>query len=135
MADSKSLEDVDEEMRSKYLEIVRSLNLEELKRFNKVWYKKLIKSDIMEVLPDADNKAVEDTAHYISNSLNNEAQHQKGIKRLQGKTSNTRRSSKHMTAENNVNQQAESNQKQSSTGKEKAHSMTKLNFRTQFYVL
>ena len=80
---SESIENVDETLRSKYLEILQPLNFEELKRFNKARYKKMIKSDIMELLPDTDPKVVDDTAHYISNTLNNEAVRLRGIKRIQ----------------------------------------------------
>lgn len=70
----------DRAVRSKYLEIVQSLNLVELKRFNKCQYKKLVKADLEELVPEADIKVVDDTAHYISNTLNNEAICQRAIK-------------------------------------------------------
>lgn len=86
----KTLNEVDESLRTKYIEIVQSLTFEELKRFNKVRYKNLVKSDIMEILPETETKDAENTAHYISNALNNEAQRQKGIKRKLKTTTNSR---------------------------------------------
>lgn len=65
----------DRAVRSKYLEIVQSL-----KRFNKCQYKKLVNADLEELVPEADIKVVDDTAHYISNTLNNEAIRQRAIK-------------------------------------------------------
>lgn len=70
----------DRAVRSKYLEIVQSLNLVELKRFNKFQYKKLVKADLEELVPEADIKVIDDTEHYISNTLNNEAIRQRAIK-------------------------------------------------------
>ena len=39
---NKSIEEIDQTLRAKYLEIVKLLNLEELKRFNKVRYKEMV---------------------------------------------------------------------------------------------
>lgn len=47
---NKNIEVIDQMLRAKYLEIVRLLNLEELKHFNKVRYKEMVKSDIIELI-------------------------------------------------------------------------------------
>ena len=43
---SQKLEEIDESLRVKYMEIVESLSINELKRFDKNKYKNMIKSEI-----------------------------------------------------------------------------------------
>ena len=65
---------------SEYMEIIESLTINELKRFDKHKYKTLIMSDILQVLPNTDKQVVDYTAQYISNLLGNEAPRVKGRK-------------------------------------------------------
>ena len=86
------LQELDDSLRVKYMEVVKSLSLEDLKKFNKHHYKSMIKSEISDLLPEVDKKSADDTAQYISNMLNNEAQRQKSLKsRVQSKATQTRR--------------------------------------------
>ena len=86
------LQELDDSLRVKYMEIVKSLSLEDLKKFNKHHYKSMLKSKISDLLPEVDKKSADDTAQYISNMLNNEAQRQKSLKsRVQSKAAQTRR--------------------------------------------
>lgn len=82
MASNKDrLNEVENEMKEKYIEIVRSLSLDELTTFNKFHYKNLVAEEMAHKLPEENMKTIQDTAHYISNALNNEAQAQRGQKR------------------------------------------------------
>ena len=78
---SSKLNEVEKDVKEKYLDIVRSLSYEELKKFNKFTYKNLVAEEMALILPDVNKKTIEDTAHYISNALNNEAQTQRGQKK------------------------------------------------------
>ena len=77
---SQTLQKLDDSLRIKYMEIIESLTINELKRFDKNKYKTLIMSDILQVLPNTDKQVVDDTAQYISNMLGNEAPKVKGRK-------------------------------------------------------
>lgn len=88
----KRLQEIDVSLREKYMEIIQSLSLDELKCFNKYNYKEMVKSDIVELLPEADDKVIDGSAHYISNTLNNEAQRQRTIKSKKPNTRRTRQS-------------------------------------------
>ena len=70
------LEKVDESLRKKYLDIVLSLDTSELRNFGrqKHRYKKLVMSEMFELVPEIDKQSVDDSAQYISNMLANEAQ-------------------------------------------------------------
>ena len=72
---SQNLEKADEALRVKYRDILDSLTINELKRFkiDKHKYKQIIISELLEIVPEADSKQVDETAHYISNFLANEA--------------------------------------------------------------
>ena len=86
--DKDQIDKIDESLREKYLEIVQSLSIDELKRFNKDRYKKLVISDMQDLLSGADKSTVEYTAHYISNMLNNEAERQRGYKQANKRRQN-----------------------------------------------
>ena len=47
----QQLEEADESLRSKYLEIVESLSLTELKRFDKFKYKAMVMSETSDIVP------------------------------------------------------------------------------------
>ena len=72
---SQNLEKADEALRVKYRDILDSLSINELKRFklDKHKYKQIIISELIELVPEANSKQVDDTAQYISNHLTNEA--------------------------------------------------------------
>ena len=59
-----------------YLECVKNLSHIELKKFNKNEYAELVFQDLHKLLPDFENSQLRETAHYVSNALNNEAKHQ-----------------------------------------------------------
>ena len=84
------LEEIDASLRNKYMDIVQSLEIAELRKFTKDRYKKMVVSEIFELLPGADKQAVESTAHYISNMLNNEAQRQLSQKITENRKTNRR---------------------------------------------
>ena len=44
------LQELDDSLRVKYMEVVKSLSLEDLKKFNKHHYKSMIKSEISDLL-------------------------------------------------------------------------------------
>ena len=69
----RKLEETDVALREKYLQIVQSLIQNERKRFNEAKYKKLVIPEMVELLPGIDRKVIDDTAHYISSTFNNEA--------------------------------------------------------------
>ena len=48
-----------------------NLPVKELKKFKKTEYQKLVLIDLMELLPDFDKSQLNETAHYVSNALNN----------------------------------------------------------------
>ena len=90
--ESKKLQELDESLRTQYMDILESLSINELKRFDNTKYKTLVKSEIFEILPNPDKVQVDETAQYISNMLGNEAPMVKVRKiQLQTKTQNGRR--------------------------------------------
>ena len=70
-----TLDEVDDRLRSKYMEILQSLSIAELKRFqlDKHRYKQLVISDFQDTLPSLDPDTIDGRAQCISNMLNNEA--------------------------------------------------------------
>ena len=76
----EQLEKLDDVLRKKYLDIVRSLDLDDLKHFNKCRYKKMIMTDIAEKIPSADKKDIDSYAQCISNNLQNESKRLKSQK-------------------------------------------------------
>ena len=67
---------VEESVKQDYLECVKNLSHIELKKFNKNEYAELVFQDIHKLLPDIEASHLRETAHYVSNALNNEAKHQ-----------------------------------------------------------
>ena len=76
----QQLEEADESLRSKYLEIVESLSLTDLKRFDKFKYKDMVLSEMSDIVPEADKNNIDDTAQHVSNMLNTRAQRHKNSK-------------------------------------------------------
>lgn len=70
----------EESVKEKYIELVKTFSFLELKRFNKAEYAGLVLSDMVKLLPEFDKSQLKETAHYVSNALNNEAQHQLKLK-------------------------------------------------------
>ena len=70
----------EESIKEKYIELIKTLSFLELKRFNKAEYASLVLSDMVKLLPEFDKSQLKETAHYVSNALNNEAQHQLKLK-------------------------------------------------------
>lgn len=70
----------EESVKEKHIELVKALSFLELKRFNKAEYAGLVLSDMVKLLPEFDKTQLKETAHYVSNALNNEAQHQLKLK-------------------------------------------------------
>ena len=90
----EQLEKADKMLRPKYRQILDTLSIDELKRFDKHKYKLMIMSEITELVPDANSKQVDETAQYISNHMGNEAPRVKGQKLQQQTKSQTRRSTR-----------------------------------------
>ena len=86
----KRLDEADESVGSKYLDILQSLSLNELKKFNKQRHKELVITDLTELVREADRKNIDIAVQYVSNMLNNEAQCMKTSIRTQ----NTRHKTK-----------------------------------------
>ena len=76
----QQLEEADESLRSKFLEIVESLSLTELKRFDKFKYKAMVMSEMTDIVPEADKNDIDDKAQYVSNMLNTRAKRLKNSK-------------------------------------------------------
>ena len=70
----------EESVKEKYIELIKTFSFLELKRFNKAEYAGLVLSDMVKLLPEFDKSQLKETAHYVSNALNNEAQHQLKLK-------------------------------------------------------
>lgn len=87
-----NMENLDESLRLKYTEMLTTLTFDELKKFNKCRYKELIKSDIIEQLPDAEAEAIDLTTQCISNMLHFKAIDLRGIMRKQHQTTNNKSS-------------------------------------------
>ena len=75
MTQKQQLEKLDDVLREKYLNVVRSLDLDGLKHFNKGRNKKMIMAEIAEQIPNADKKDIDSYVQCISNHLHSEAQH------------------------------------------------------------
>ena len=73
------LQNIDESLRQKYMMVTLSLSIDELGKVknNKYRYKSKVKSEILELLPEASVKKADETAQYILNLLTNEAQREK----------------------------------------------------------
>ncbi|MES9879881.1 MAG: hypothetical protein ABW185_03270 [Sedimenticola sp.] len=69
-----AFQSIEDNLREKYISVVRGLSLQELKSFNKCDYKRVIQSEIIELTDAVSDDIVENAAHYMSNALNNEAQ-------------------------------------------------------------
>ena len=109
---SQQIKEADDTLRVKYLEIVESLSINELKRFDKHKYKQLVISEIADIVPSADLKKVDETAHYISNFLGNEAKRVKIRKMQTNRDQNqriTRRSIQTVTAKQTMDTKQNSN--------------------------
>ena len=70
----------EESVKEKYIELIKTFSFLELKRFNKAEYAGLVLSDMVKLLLEFDKSQLKETAHYVSNALNNEAQHQLKLK-------------------------------------------------------
>ena len=64
---------VEESVKQKYLKIVKNLSQTEMKSFKKQDYRMLVQNEIMQLLSDFDKAQLKETAHYVSNALNNAA--------------------------------------------------------------
>ena len=71
MATDPELMKVEESIKQKYLETVKNLSHTEMKSFKIQDYQKLVQNEIMQLLPDFDKAQLKETAHYVSNVLNN----------------------------------------------------------------
>ncbi|MEW8544986.1 MAG: hypothetical protein AB2693_15785 [Candidatus Thiodiazotropha sp.] len=76
MANDQDLTKVEESLKQQFLDVVKKMSHLELKKFNKYDYKKKVLKEMSKLLPDHEKSQLSDTAHYISNALNNEAQTQ-----------------------------------------------------------
>ena len=101
-----SMEKLDESLRSKYMEILTSLTFDEIKKFNKGRYKELIKSDIIEQLPDAKAEAIDLTAQCISNMLHFKAIDLRGTMRKQHQITNKSSKPTNLQSEDRVTRQS-----------------------------
>ena len=95
------LQNIDESLRQKYMKMILSLSTDELGKVknNKYRYKSMVKSEILELLPEASDERADETAQYISNLLTNEAQREK-TRRLTKKDKPKTRRSKQITDKN-----------------------------------
>lgn len=80
MSSNPELMRVEESVKEKYIELVKNISYLELKKFNKVEYAAMVLADMIKLLPDFDKSQLKETSHYVSNALNNEAQHQLKMK-------------------------------------------------------
>ena len=69
------VDEVAERLRSKYMDILQSLSINELKRFqlDKHRYKQMVVSDFQEILSNLAPDTIDGRAQCFSNLLNNEA--------------------------------------------------------------
>ena len=76
LTQKQQLEKLDDILREKYLDVVRSLDLDDLKHFNKGRYKKMIMTETAEEKREtnADKIDIDFYAQCISNHLHSEAQ-------------------------------------------------------------
>ena len=82
------IDEVDERLRSKYMDILQSLSVADLKRFqlDKHRYKQMVISDFQDILPNVEPDTIDGRAQCISNMLNNEAPKIRGRKIKQSGT-------------------------------------------------
>ena len=71
MASDPELIKVEESVKQKYLEIVKNMSYSEMQRFDKHVYQKLVRDEMIQLLPDFDKSQLNETALYVSNALNN----------------------------------------------------------------
>ena len=95
------LQNIDESLRQKYMKVILSLSTDELGKVkvNKYKYKSMVKSEILELIPEASDEQADETAQYISNLLTNEAQREK-TRRLTKQDKPKTRRSKQITDKN-----------------------------------
>ena len=95
------LQNIDESLRQKYMKVILTLSTDELGKVkvNKYKYKSMVKSEILELLPEASDEQADETAQYISNLLTNEAQREK-TRRLTKQDKPKTRRSKQITDKN-----------------------------------
>ena len=76
------IDEVDERLRSKYMDILQLLSVADLKRFqlDKHRYKQMVISDFQDILPNVEPDTIDGRAQCISNMLNNEAPKIRGRK-------------------------------------------------------
>ena len=74
MATDPELLKAEDSVKQKYLDIVADLSVKELKKLKKNEYQQLVLIDLMELLPDFEKSQLNETAHYVSNALNNSVQ-------------------------------------------------------------
>ena len=105
------LEEVDESLRKKYLDIVLSLDTSELRNFGrqKHRYKKLVMSEMFELVPGIDKQSVDDSAQYISNMLANEAKRKWAKDVTQQQNANRRRTRSSLLVDKNENSKSNTN--------------------------
>ena len=105
------LEEVDESLRKKYLDIVLSLDTSELRNFGrqKHRYKKLVMSEMFELVPGIDKQSVDDSAQYISNMLANEAKRKWAKDVTQQQNANRRRTRNSLLVDKNENSKSNTN--------------------------
>lgn len=73
---------VENEIKEKYLEIVRNMPTDELRKFNKFKYRDLMAIDMLEALENTvAEQIIKDQCHYMTNALNNESQAELGKRR------------------------------------------------------
>ena len=60
---------VEENVKEKYIELVKNLSYVELKNFQKTDYAKMMVEDMKKLLPHFDKSRLKETAHYMSNAL------------------------------------------------------------------
>ena len=75
MAKNRERLRAEESVKQDNLECVKNLSHIELKKFNKNEYAELVFQDLHILLPDFETSQLRETAHYVSNALNNEAKH------------------------------------------------------------
>ncbi len=59
------------------------------KNFNKFTYKDMVKTHLKEAMPSVEEEILENSSHFISNALNNEAQRKLHSKKSHGNSSTT----------------------------------------------
>ena len=72
-------QNIDESLRQKYMKMISALSTDEFGKVkhNKYKYKSMVKSETLELLPEASDEPADETAQYISNLLTHEAQREK----------------------------------------------------------